>query len=231
MDFLQSGSGSDGPNTSFFNHVFSTTDEGKGELLNVAQYAIMGAIPVVMLNKLVQQFVPEADHDKSSLELTIEIIIQLIVMFCGIILIHRAITYFPTYSGFNYDNLNITNVVLAFLVIVLSIQTKLGLKANILYDRILELWNGPDYSNGKANVRNKVRVSNGSASHNSSQADHLDHSGLQMDMFPPAPVATAAKQSSGSYDMSMRGNPAQQQVSSGPMAANSLLGSAFGALF
>lgn len=231
MDFLQSGSGSDGPNTSFFNHVFSTTDEGKGELLNVAQYAIMGTIPVIILNKLVQQFVPEADHEKSSLELTIEIVIQLIIMFCGIVLIHRAITYFPTYSGFHYDNLNITNVILAFLVIVLSIQTKLGLKANILYDRILELWNGPDYSTGKANVRNKMRVSNGSSSHSPSQADHLDHSGVQMDMFPPAPVATAVKQSSGSYDMSMRGNPSQTLAPAGPMAANSLLGSAFGALF
>ena len=230
MDFLQSAGGSDGPNTSFFNHVFSTTDEGKGELLNVAQYAIMGVVPVIALNKLVQQFVPEADHEKSSLELTIEILIQLIIMFCGIVLIHRGITYFPTYSGFHYDNLNITNVVLAFLVIVLSIQTKLGLKANILYDRVLELWNGPDYSNGKSNVRNKVRVSNGS-SHSPSQADHLDHSGVQMDMFPPAPAATAVKQSSGSYDMSMRGNPAQQMAPAGPMAANSLLGSAFGALF
>jgi len=230
MDFLQSGSSNDSSKVSFLNHVFSTTEEGKAELLNVAQYAVLGVIPVVVLNKLIQQFVPEADHDKSSIELTIEILIQLIIMFCGMVLIHRMVTYFPTYSGFNYDNMNITNVALAFLIIVLSIQTKLGLKVNIIYDRVMELWNGPDHSGGKANVRNKVRVSNGGG-HSPSQADHLDHSGVQMDMFPPAPVATAAKQSTGSYDMSMRGNPAQQQAPVGPMAANSLLGSAFGALF
>ena len=64
-------------------------------------------------------------------------------MFVGIIHIHRVITYIPTYSGFKYDNLNLTNVILAFLVIVLSIQTKLGLKVNILIDRGMELWNGP----------------------------------------------------------------------------------------
>ena len=81
MDFLQEGNG-DGPKKSFFNHVFSTTEEGKAEMLNVAQYAVLGVIPVVILNKLIQQFVPEADHDKSSIELTIEILIQLIIMFC-----------------------------------------------------------------------------------------------------------------------------------------------------
>lgn len=229
MDFLQEGNG-DGPKKSFFNHVFSTTEEGKAEMLNVAQYAVLGVIPVVILNKLIQQFVPEADHDKSSIELTIEILIQLIIMFCGMVLIHRMITYLPTYSGFNYDNMNITNVALAFLIIVLSIQTKLGIKVNILYDRVMELWNGPSAAqSNKANVRNKMRVSGG-GSHSPSQADHLDNPMSQMDVFPPAPVATAVKQPSGSYDLSMRGNPAPQ-APAGPMAANSLLGGAFGSLF
>ena len=81
----------------------------------------------------------------------------------------------------------------------------------------------------KANVRNKMRVSGG-GSHSPSQADHLDNPMSQMDVFPPAPVATAVKQPSGSYDLSMRGNPAPQ-VPAGPMAANSLLGGAFGSLF
>lgn len=53
-------------------------------------------------------------------------------MFCGIIVIHRIITYFPTYSGFIYESLTLTNVILAFLVIVLSIQIKMGLMINIL---------------------------------------------------------------------------------------------------
>lgn len=230
MDFLQTGGGADSQKTSFFSHVFSTTEEGKGEILNVGQYALMGVIPVVILNKLIQQFIPEADHGKSTIELTIEIAIQIIVMFCGMLLIHRTITYFPTYSGFNYENMNLTNVALAFLIIVLSIQTKLGIKVNILYDRLMELWNGPSSNQGKANGRNKMRVTPGMMSHVPSQADHLDSPPVQTDMFPPAPVATAVKQSSGSYDMSMRGNPAPP-VSSGPMAANSLLGGAFGALF
>jgi hypothetical protein len=230
MDIFQDDG--DSSKKSFFNHVFSTTDEGKAEVLNVTQYAVLGVVPIVMLNKLIQRFIPEADHDKSSMELVVEVFIQLIIMFCGIILIHRVITYFPTYSGFKYDNLTLTNAILAFLVIVLSIQTKLGLKVNILFDRVSELWNGPtDGGDRKAGVRNKVRVSNSMMAHTPSQADYLDNAGVQMDMFPPAPVATAVKQPSSSYDLSMRGNPASALAPMGPMAANSVLGGAFGSLF
>lgn len=233
MDLFQESG--DGPKKSFFNHVFSTTEEGKAEILNVAQYAVMGVIPVVVLNKLIQRFIPEADHEKSSVELLVEVFIQLIIMFCGVVLIHRVITYFPTYSGFTYENLTLTNVILAFLIIVLSIQTKIGIKVNILYDRVSELWNAPsDAVEHKAGVKNKVRVSGSMmAAHTPSQADYLDHSGTQSGVFPPAPVATAtAKQSSGSYDLSMLGNPAASYVEPmGPMAANSLVGGAFGSLF
>ena len=228
MEIFQSDG--DSSKKSFFNHVFSTTEEGKAEILNTTQYAVLGVIPIIVLNKLIQRFIPEADHEKSSLELVVEVFIQLIIMFCGVILIHRVITYLPTYSGFNYENLTLTNVILAFLIIVLSIQTKLGLKVNILFDRVMELWNGPgDGTDRKAGVRNKVRVSG--TSHVPSQADYLDNAGIQMDMFPPAPVPTAVKQPASSYDLSMRGNPATQQASMGPMAANSLLGGAFGTLF
>ena len=84
------------------------TEEDKAEILNVVQYFIMAMVPVVVLNKLVQKFIPEADPEKSSLELLAEIFIQLSVMFCGIILIHRIINYFPTYSGFKYESLTLT---------------------------------------------------------------------------------------------------------------------------
>ena len=116
MDILQETKDSYSNKKTFFNHVFSTTEEGQGELLNVGQYAIMGVIPVILLNKFIQRFIPEADGEKSSLEITFEIFMQLIIMFCGIVIIHRIITYAPTYSGFKYDNLSLTNVILAFLM-------------------------------------------------------------------------------------------------------------------
>lgn len=213
----------------FLSHVFSTTEEGKAELLNIIQYSSMGVIPIVALNKLIQRFVPEADPDKSSLELLAEILIQLIVMFCGIVIIHRIITYFPTYSGFKYENLALTNVILAFLVIVLSIQTKLGIKVNILVDRVYELWNGPDTEGKKNGVKKGVKVSSPVSKHNASQADYLDNSGVQSGVFPPAPIATT-KQTAGDggfYDHMMGGkasNDTGYGLLSGPAPANSLIG-------
>ena len=100
----------------FFSHVFSTSDEDKAEMLNVIQYALIAVIPVVILNKTVQRFIPEADPDKSSIELLVEVVIQLALILIGIILIHRIISFIPTYSGFKYENLTLTNIILGFLV-------------------------------------------------------------------------------------------------------------------
>jgi len=209
----------------FLSHIFSTTEEGKAEVLNVVQYATLGVIPIVILNKLIQRFIPEADSDKSSLELLVEIFIQLIVMFCGIVVIHRMISYVPTYSGFKYETLTLTNVILAFLVIVLSIQTKLGIKVNILVDRLDELWNGPATEPRGKNAAKTSR-------HNVSQADYLDNSQFQTDMFPPAPVATtkppAISTPPPSSNMNYGGDFGGY---TGPVAANSILGGGFGSFF
>ena len=212
----------------FLGHVFNTSDDSNAEIMNISQYTVLALVPVVVLNKLVQRFIPEADPDKSSMELLVEIVIQLVAMFVGMIFIHRVITYVPTYSGFKYDHLVLTNAVLAFLVIVLSIQTKLGIKANILFDRLGDLWNGTG-ENQKINVRNKVRTSEGMSAHMPSQADYMDNGGYQDSMFPPAPVVSA-RPSNGTYDSMMRGAP-QQQAAPGPMAANSVLGGGFGSFF
>lgn len=230
MDILQDAT--EGPRKTFLGHVFSSTEEGKAEFLNVIQYSGLAVIPVVILNKLIHRFIPEAETDKSSLEILVEVFIQLIVMFCGIIIIHRVITYFPTYSGFKYEHLTLTHVILAFLIIVLSIQTKLGLKVNILVDRLDDLWNGQRHP--IANVRvsaPQVNVSMHNPSmHSPSQADFLDNSSTQQGVFPPAPSSSnnAPKQS---YDSMMRGSGMSEDLYMGPMAANSVLGGSFGTSF
>lgn len=43
---------------SFINHVFSTSDESKAEIFNAVQYGLIGVVPVVLLNKLVQNLFP-----------------------------------------------------------------------------------------------------------------------------------------------------------------------------
>ncbi len=223
MDILQEAR--DINKKSFISHVFSTTEEGKAEVLNVAQYATLGIFPIVLLNKLIQRFIPEADSDKSTLELLVEIFLQTIIMFCGMVLIHRTISYFPTYSGFKYEDLALTNVILTFLIVVLSIQTKLGIKVNILFDRANELWNGPtdDDYNAKKGKRRAV------SSHTTSQADYYDNAtDSNNTIFPPEPIMTTKEPSNGGY---MKPNESLNDTYNGPQAANGILGGSFGSFF
>jgi hypothetical protein len=144
----------------FFKHVFNFDQDSKAEMLNIIQYAVLAIIPVIILNKLTQRFIPEADDDKGSLEITAEVLAQVIVMFLVILIIHRIITYVPTYSGEKYVDFSVTNIILAMLVIILSLQTKLGEKVSILVDRVIELWEGPKDTKGKKGKGNvNVKVS------------------------------------------------------------------------
>jgi hypothetical protein len=157
MESLDELSKSTSGKQGFFKHVFNFDEDSKAEMLNIIQYAVLALIPVVVLNKLMQRFVPEADEDKGSLEITAEVLAQVIVMFLVILIIHRIITFIPTYSGEKYTGFSVTNIILAMLVIILSLQTKLGEKVSILVDRIIELWEGPkDTKKGK---KGNVKVS------------------------------------------------------------------------
>ena len=143
----------------FIKHVFNFDEQSKAEMLNIIQYAVLALIPVVILNKLMQRFVPEADDDKGSIEITAEILGQVIAMFLVMLIIHRIITFVPTYSGEKYADFSVTNIILAMLVIILSLQTKLGEKVSILVDRLIDLWEGPkDTKKGKKGQGN-VKVS------------------------------------------------------------------------
>lgn len=123
----------------FVKHVFNFDEQSKKEMMNVIQYTVIALFPVVFLNKLMQKYVPEADDEKGSLELLAEIVIQLVIMFVGILLINRAVTFVPTYSEMKYEQFSIIHMIPATLMIILSLQTKLGEKVSILYDRTEDL--------------------------------------------------------------------------------------------
>ena len=126
----------------FFKHVFNFDNDSKSEIINIIQYALIAIIPIVILNKSMQKYVPEADEKKGSIEVLAEVLIQIIVMFLGLLIIHRVITFIPTYSGTDYPDFSVIFIILAVLMITLSLQTKLGEKVNIMVERVSELWNG-----------------------------------------------------------------------------------------
>jgi len=205
----------------FLGHVFLSTEEGKAEIYNSIQYALTAIIPIVFLNKMVQRFIPDPDFEKGSIEILFEIVIQLVILFVGIILIHRIITYIPTISKFKYESLTLTNVILTFLVIVLSLQTKIGIKTNILYERMMEVWEGNSSNDRKHQIKKGVRVTegmiSGGGSHVPSQADNLDNNNGN---FPPMPVAP--------INTSVSKQPVDMYLQSEPQPANFMGGSPFG---
>ena len=150
---------SDDSNKSFFKHVFNFDDDSKSDILNIIQYALIAIIPIIILNKSMAKYVPESDDKKGSLEISAEILIQIIVMFIGLLLIHRIITFIPTYSGAKYPEFHIVYVILAILMITMSLQTKLGEKVSILVDRVVELWDGKTDNKKKNGKNGNVKVS------------------------------------------------------------------------
>jgi len=214
----------------FFKHVFNFDEDSKAEMLNIIQYAVLAIIPVIILNKLTQRFIPEADDEKGSLEITAEVLAQVIIMFLFILIIHRIITYIPTYSGEKYAGFSVTNIILAMLVIILSLQTKLGEKVSILVDRIMELWNGPqDTKNGKKGNGN-VKVSQPISQNQIAMNQSLNSMGsTSISALPPAqPTQT---QQLPNYDQMYQqdstplvGAATPGMESFEPMAANAMSG-------
>ncbi len=148
----------------FFQYVFNFDSTSQCEIYNMLQYAVLAVIPVVILNKSVQKFVPEADDSKGSFPILAEIILQMFSIFLGIFFIHRIVTFVPTLSKCPYKDFNFLTIIIQFLVIVLSLQTKLGEKVNILVERIIDTWEGsppPQQTKQQQNAQqnSQVRVS------------------------------------------------------------------------
>ena len=138
----------------FFKHVFKFDDASKADMLNIIQFAVVALIPVVIVNKLMQTYIPQADDNKGNVEITLEVVLQISLMFLGIFFIHRIVEYVPTYSGVAYPEFKVIYVILAVMMINLSLQTKLGGKVSILSDRVLDLVNGT----AEAETKKKKKV-------------------------------------------------------------------------
>lgn len=227
---------------SFFKHVFNFDDESKSELLNIVQYALLAIIPVIILNKTMSKYIPEADDQKGSLEISGEILIQIITMFIGLMIIHRIITYVPTYSGEKYPNFSVIFVILAILLITLSLQTKLGEKVSILFERITELWDGKTTNKNTKNNKNNVKVSqpiSGQITNQGAMNQAMYNDGTSINSLPITqniPTSTSTQQLPNYNNMYQQdttplvnaATPAQAEGFSEPMAANSVLGGGFG---
>ena len=223
----------------FFKHVFNFDRESKATMLNIIQYSVLALIPVIIFNKLMQRFVPEADEEKGSIEIVAEVLAQVIAMFLVMLIIHRIIMYIPTYSEEKYADFSVTTIILPTLVIILSLQTKLGEKVSILVDRIMELWEGPKDTKGKGKGKGNVKVSQPISQNQMAMNQSLNSTGsTSINMLPP--VQSTQTQQMPDYNQMYQqdstplvgaASPGSEGFDNGPMAANSGGVGAFGSAF
>ena len=239
MESIDEVSKSNSNKKGFFNHVFNFDDDTKEDILNISQYTLLALIPVIILNKLMQKFVPEADEEKGSAEILAEVILQLLTIFLGIFFINRIIVYVPTYSGKKYTDFNPTTIILDFLIVILSLQTKLGEKVNILLTRFMELWEGPSDNKNKKNKKKDKNSSNTNSNMNSNitqtpslgLSQQMNNQTTALSMLPPPQMVSNPSQGHDPNN-SVTDNliPTKDYENFGPMAANEALGgSGFGA--
>lgn len=252
MENIEESTKSISSKNGFINHVFNFDEDTKGELLNIVQYSLLSVIPIIGLNKTVQKVIPAVDDEKGSIEILAEVIVQIVVMFVGMFFIHRLITFVPTYSKMKYEDYSVPNIILGFLIIVLSLQTKLGEKTNILLDRILNYIDGNSSlaqekpKNGQAQQQQQSQPVNLTVnpmlrSNQVAQSGYVDNVNYQQSSQPgQMGNNNFGQQASPQFD-NMYGqastplvganSPTNVHEEFAPMAANDVLGGSFGAAF
>ena len=206
--------------TGFFNYVFNFDSENKHRIMNMLQYTLLTIIPVLLLLRGIKHIVPEDDESKGSIEILSESVGQVILIMLAIWLTNKIINYIPTYSGEDYPKFNEISFIIPFILILATMQTKLGAKFNILIDRVMNLFSRhePPQKNEQGG-QNVVRVTQPMAGqHQPSQADYLDRNQL----LPSNPMMSSMPTKFPPQQLQQQ-QPVQQemyQMSNEPMAAN-----------
>lgn len=214
----------------FFTHVFEFNETNKDLMLNMVQYGFLTIIPLVLVLKVIKNWFPEEDSLKGSVTILVEVIGQLLFIYAAIWFIHKTITFIPTYSGKHYEEMNFTTILLPFMFLILTMQTKLGAKINILTSRIGKRIGFKQMEGMDEGEEDKKKQ------HQNSQSDYLDTNTVmpnvgtrqvpdfnQMYGGPATPMVDAA-----SPGGQPNGPPPVQMAAPEPMAANGVLGGGFG---
>lgn len=210
----------------FFNFVFNFDNENKARIINMLQYTLLSIIPVLLVLRGIKHIIPEEDDSKGSLEILAESVGQVILIMISIWLTNKIINYIPTYSGEEYPKFNEISFIVPFILLLATMQTKLGAKFNILIERFMGFVTGKAAATNQQQQQqqqgqNVVRISQPLAGqHQPSQADYLDRNQLlpsnpQLSSLPPS-YAQQQQQPQQQQGQQLL----QEMYQSEPMAAN-----------
>ncbi len=146
--------------TSFISHMTDLTDKDKSVLLNMSQYTVLAILPLVVFIYLMKTYMPKFNETKGSLEIIIEVVLQLVFIMFIFWVIHRFILYISVYSGVAYDNINLLNMVLPVLFLLFTLDTNVSKKTHMVINRLLvylgfnpEAFGSLDYSETEEDTR------------------------------------------------------------------------------
>jgi hypothetical protein len=109
-------------NQGFFTYVFRLSRFKQEDLMNIVQYTLLSICPVILFVYFTKKYFPIVADDDSSIFIFIVTVVELIFMIMGIFFIDRIINYIPTFSGKYYETINLTTVVIIFILFMLIID-------------------------------------------------------------------------------------------------------------
>jgi hypothetical protein len=207
--------------TSFFSSVFNFDETSKNEILNIIQYGILAIILISLILKFDQTYAPSFDENKDTLAISIEILIECVLLLVAFVFIHRIIIYIPTMSASNYLPQNLITIILPFLYVLLN-QSTLSKKINLVLSRIFGRQESFD------NKKKDMKVSQPLAGVNSMSTPSLLPQGINTTQIPAHQQSSSPTVDPDYSSMfSGGGNMPVGQPEFEPVAANSVLGSLY----
>ena len=162
-----------------FKHVFSFDNKTKNSLMNSVQYLILLILPLKIINDILEYlFENQTYSNRNNFVIIIEIIIEMILIIVMVLLIHRFITYIPTYSGKEMDGINLIQIAIMVAFYKIHTNERFRLKIDYIIKKINNEFS-PQDEKKVVNVYNPLQpiapTTNLVNTHNPSQADYLQN--------------------------------------------------------
>ena len=115
----------------------------KNDLGNLVQYAFMAMIPVAAIVYASQNMLAPMDSKMGTGQLALEAGLGLGAVLIAMYFANRMITYFPTYSGVEYADINLISAMIPFLLMLFIADddgsgTSIGVRVKELVKRLIE---------------------------------------------------------------------------------------------
>ena len=172
--------------TNFVNYIFDFKPENRNQLLNLIQYTLLAFIPVILTLRLIKYTIPVDTDSKTTIEIALEVIAEVIMIVLAIWFTTRIIQYIPTYSGTAYPTNNGVGFIVPFVIILSTLQTKLGAKLNILIDRVSRMvksepFVGNSTGNNTSNNTNNTNTGNNTGNNSGNNTNNNGIKPIQPD--------------------------------------------------